>query len=113
MKSDDDTRSVFDYDEEDGVKPVSFSLTALTSVANRLFSPTKCTLEKLAEGGYHKVRLILNPSRYRRKFASMAPRFTMSRQATERNLVSFAALQIPVFQRTSWNPRYGIIALQN
>ncbi|KLO05167.1 hypothetical protein SCHPADRAFT_809016, partial [Schizopora paradoxa] len=35
--------------------PDPFNLTALTSVANKLFSQKCCVLEKLAEGGFHKV----------------------------------------------------------
>lgn len=54
----DDILSVFSYEEEEGSTPDKFSLTALTSEANRLFFPAKCSLTKIGEGGYHKVSLV-------------------------------------------------------
>jgi hypothetical protein len=53
---DDDRMSTFSYDG-DG-KPDSFSLAELQSVVD-LYFLTSCKLEKLAEGGYHKVYDIL------------------------------------------------------
>jgi hypothetical protein len=51
---DDDRISTFSYDG-DG-EPDSFNLAELQSVVD-LYFLTSCKLEKLAEGGYHKVRL--------------------------------------------------------
>ncbi|KAG2040885.1 hypothetical protein BDR03DRAFT_947641 [Suillus americanus] len=54
--SDDDGMSAFSCDGE--AKTDSFSLTELQSVID-LYFLTSCKLEKLAEGGYHKVYDIL------------------------------------------------------
>jgi hypothetical protein len=54
---DDDRMSTFSYDG-DG-QPDSFSLAELQSAVDLCFL-TSCKLEKLAEGGYHKVRLFLH-----------------------------------------------------
>ncbi|KAG2154085.1 hypothetical protein DEU56DRAFT_772851 [Suillus clintonianus] len=51
-----DRMSTFSYNGEG--EPDSFSLTQLRSVVDRYFL-TSCKLEKLAEGGYHKVYDIL------------------------------------------------------
>ncbi|KAG2369335.1 hypothetical protein BDR07DRAFT_1447628 [Suillus spraguei] len=56
MGDDDDRMSTFSYDG-DG-EPDSFSLAELQSVID-LYFLTSCRLEKLAEGGYHKVYDIL------------------------------------------------------
>lgn len=52
----DDSTSTFSYDEEGD--PDTFSLHELKSVVNSHFNTT-CNLEKLAEGGYHKVYEIM------------------------------------------------------
>ncbi|KLO10052.1 hypothetical protein SCHPADRAFT_907227 [Schizopora paradoxa] len=56
---DDDVLSVFRYDQdgdpEEEVCRTSYSLSALTLEANKLFSPQKCVLFKIGEGGFHKV----------------------------------------------------------
>jgi hypothetical protein len=52
----DDRMSTFSYDG-DG-EPDSFNLAELQSVVD-LYFLTSCKLGKLAEGGYHKVRLAL------------------------------------------------------
>jgi hypothetical protein len=48
----DDLASVFSYDGEGD--PDTFSLHELNAAVNSHFS-TVCSLEKLAQGGYHKV----------------------------------------------------------
>ncbi len=53
---DEDSVSVFAYEDEEGADPDPFNLTALTSVASKLFFPKECVIEKIAEGGFHKVR---------------------------------------------------------
>ena len=53
----DDSTSTFTYDDTDGDPQADiFSLHELREVVNSHFK-TVCSLEKLAEGGYHKVRL--------------------------------------------------------
>jgi hypothetical protein len=50
-----DDHSTFSYDGEGD--PDSFSLAELQSAVDHYFL-TSCRLEKLAEGGYHKVCLV-------------------------------------------------------
>ena len=53
--SQDDATSTFSYDGDGD--PDTFSLHELLVVVNSYFD-TVCSLEKLGQGGYHKVRLI-------------------------------------------------------
>lgn len=54
----DDIISLFEYEDSEGATPDPFNLTALTSVASKLFSPKICVLKKLSQGGFHKVRML-------------------------------------------------------
>ncbi len=110
MELEDDIISVFTYDDSDseGAIPEPFNLTALTSVANRLFSPKKCALEKIAEGGFHKV---CSDFSYFMAVAlhylsdSIFIRYITSGQQTGRNLELLLVLPAPIFQKTSSNLR--------
>jgi hypothetical protein len=51
-----DRVSIFSYDGDE--PPDAFRLFQLTETVNTYFG-TECSLEKLAEGGFHKVRFIL------------------------------------------------------
>ena len=53
----DDLASIFSYDGQGN--PDTFSLRKLSAVVNSHFN-TVCRLEKLAEGGYHKVGTLVS-----------------------------------------------------
>lgn len=55
---DEDSLSVFAYDDEESTSPDSFSLTKLQTAASR-FWKTHAVVHKLAEGGYHKAHSFL------------------------------------------------------
>ncbi len=74
---DDDVISIFTYENKEGATPAPFNLTTLISVADRLFFPKKCALEKIAEGGFHKVRSNLSPELWHRSIFVGFYRFIM------------------------------------
>jgi len=55
MSQDEDSWSVFS-DEEGGGDVFRFKISALSAIVSNHFRK-RCVLQKLGEGGYHKVRL--------------------------------------------------------
>ncbi|KIJ33770.1 hypothetical protein M422DRAFT_264228 [Sphaerobolus stellatus SS14] len=104
MSTDNDTSSNFSYDGE--AEPDTFSLSQLKAVVNRHFGES-CELEKLDEGGYHKVYNVLrsNGSPLDAVVRVAAPAFPTDKLESEVSTYKYLAAhtKIPVPQIYAWN----------